>query len=63
MKPKKQAERQPKSAAPKILHSGKSFSELMRKVPTWAFMKMVGNCGLMPAEARELSEKFKSMKT
>lgn len=62
MGPKKFTFEKKKAAPAKIASSGKSFETLVAKVPTEAFVGMVGKSGLPVPEARELCQMFKDLK-
>ncbi len=47
----------------KIESSGVGFSELIKKVSDYHFVRMVSKCGLPPREARELCESFRELKS
>lgn len=40
----------------------RSFSEMMRDIPTDQFVRMVTRCSLPAVEARELCQSFKELK-
>lgn len=62
MKTKRFGSRSQEAPTGKIAKSGQDFETLMLKVPTSAFVQMVGKSGLPTPEARELCASFKDLK-
>ena len=48
---------------PKVARSGKSFTELMGRLDTATFGRMMMKSGLPDPEARELCQSFKDLRT